>query len=125
MLACLQIACSHVHWLVRYSRLLVSVAACACLCACLLFPGPFQSLAYAPWPQYDETLCSDAGALATVAVQLNGKTLKKLTLELPQDADEAEARAAALALPGVARRLDGRAVKRLIYVPGRIVNIIA
>ena len=84
-----------------------------------------QSLAYEPWPAYDEELCCEAGALATIAVQLNGKTLKKVTVSLPEGAGEDEAREAALGLATVAQRLDGRPVKKLIYVPGRIVNIIA
>jgi leucyl-tRNA synthetase len=58
-------------------------------------------------------------------VQLNGKTLKKVTVLLSEAAGEDEAREAALGLAAVAQRLDGRPVKKLIYVPGRIVNIIA
>ena len=42
-----------------------------------------------------------------------------------RDADEATARAEALAQDGVQRALEGRAVKKFILVPNRIVNIVA
>ena len=39
-------------------------------------------------------------------------------------ADEAQVRAAALSLEGVRRYVEGRQVERVIYVPGRVVNIV-
>ena len=45
-------------------------------------------------------------------------------LALREGADDQEAREAALALPAVQRRVDGKPVRKLVHVPGRIVNII-
>jgi leucyl-tRNA synthetase len=55
-------------------------------------------------------------------VQVNGKVRGRITLA--RDADEATAREAALADEGVRQHVAGKSVKKLVYVPGRIVNVI-
>jgi len=45
-------------------------------------------------------------------------------VEIASDADQAVAEAAALALPTVSAALDGDDVKKIIYVPNRIINVI-
>jgi len=73
------------------------------------------------WPKADPALLrSDT---VTIAVQVNGK--RRGEIELAADADEKTAKTAALALDGVARALDGKTPRRVIVVPGRIVNIVA
>jgi len=57
-----------------------------------------------------------------VVVQVNGKVRDRLLL--PKDLPEAEARARALALPRVAELVPG-APRKLVYVPGRLVNVVA
>ncbi len=74
----------------------------------------------APWPAYDEALTIDERV--TVGVQVDGKL--RGSVELARDAGEEEARAAALALPNVAKHLEGRALKKLIYKPGRIIGLV-
>jgi leucyl-tRNA synthetase len=74
----------------------------------------------ASWPTYDDALTIDA--TATLAVQVDGKV--RGTVELPRDAPEDAARAAALALPNVTKHLEGRKVVKLIYKPGRIVGLV-
>ncbi|MDB4982020.1 MAG: leucyl-tRNA synthetase, partial [Myxococcales bacterium] len=74
----------------------------------------------APWPTWDEALTIDA--TATLAVQVDGKV--RGTVELPRDASEDVARAAALALPNVTKFLEGRRVAKLIYKPGRIIGFV-
>jgi leucyl-tRNA synthetase len=59
----------------------------------------------------------------TIAVQVNGK--RRGEMEIPLDADEEFVRTRALALDGVTRALEGKAPRRIIVVPGRIVNIVA
>ena len=54
--------------------------------------------------------------------QVNGKV--RAQIELPTGATELLAREAALANPKVAAVLEGKELKRFIYVPGRIVNIV-
>ena len=59
----------------------------------------------------------------TLAVQVNGKL--RGTIEIAPDAAREAIEAAALAEPGVARFLEGQAVRKVIVVPGKIVNIVA
>ena len=82
--------------------------------------GGDGSLAYAPWPEYDEALCVDDEV--TLAVQINGKMRAKLTTS--KTADEADVKAAAFALPEVDKWVGGKELKKFVYVPGRIVNIV-
>jgi leucyl-tRNA synthetase len=74
----------------------------------------------ATWPTFDEALTIDERV--TVGVQVDGKL--RGSVELARDAPEAEARAAALAIPNVAKHLEGRALKKLIYKAGRIIGIV-
>ena len=74
-----------------------------------------------PFPSVDpEALARDT---ATLAVQVNGKL--RGTIEVPADAEREAIQAQALAEPGVARALEGVQVRKVIVVPGRIVNIVA
>ena len=57
-----------------------------------------------------------------MGVQINGKVKAELTTS--KEASEEEVRAAALALPKVAQFTDGKEIKKFIYVPGKIVNIV-
>jgi leucyl-tRNA synthetase len=84
------------------------------------FTGHAESLAYEPWPSYDEALCVDD--VVELAVQVNGKVRGKVVLA--KAASEADARAAALALPGVAALTEGKQIKKFVYVPGKIVNLV-
>ena len=82
--------------------------------------GHDETLAYEPWPTFDPALC--VADTVSMGVQVNGKV--RATIELPPDADEAAARAAALADAKVLKFIDGKEVKKFIYVPGRIVNVV-
>ena len=82
--------------------------------------GHAESLAYAPWPEADASLL--VADTVTLGVQVNGK--RRAEIEVPADADEAAVRALALALEPVQRHLDGREPKKVIVVPGRLVNIV-
>jgi len=74
-----------------------------------------------PFPRPDPTaLVRDA---VTLAVQVNGKL--RGTIEVAPDADRGSIETAALAEPHVARFLEGQSVRKVIVVPGKIVNIVA
>ena len=73
-----------------------------------------------PWPKADPALVAEDRV--TIAVQINGKL--RGTLELPRDTEQAAAESAALGLPAVMRHLDGRAPRKVIIVPNRIVNVV-
>ncbi|MBN8713719.1 MAG: leucine--tRNA ligase [Xanthomonadales bacterium] len=74
-----------------------------------------------PWPAVDEAALVRATLI--MAVQVNGKL--RGTIDLPPQADAAEAEAAARAQPQVQRALEGLAVRKVIVIPGKIVNIVA
>ncbi len=83
--------------------------------------GGTSLLADAAWPQHDEAaLVTDEIELV---VQVNGKLRDRITV--PKDADQATAEAAALASPRVKEQTDGKTVRKVIVVPGRLVNIVA
>ncbi len=75
----------------------------------------------APWPEADPALLKDD--TITLPVQVNGK--KRDEIAVAVDASKADIEAAALAADGVVKSLDGQAPKRVIVVPGRIVNVVA
>ena len=57
-----------------------------------------------------------------VAVQVSGKL--RGTIELPRDAAQKDAEQAALALPAVTQALAGRQVRRIVFVPNKIINVV-
>ncbi|MCY7355739.1 MAG: leucine--tRNA ligase [Lysobacter sp.] len=74
-----------------------------------------------PFPKVDtDALARDA---VTLAVQVNGKL--RGTIEVAIDTPREAIEAAALAEPQVARFLEGMSIKKMIVVPGKIVNIVA
>ncbi|MEO0961199.1 MAG: class I tRNA ligase family protein, partial [Pseudomonadota bacterium] len=73
-----------------------------------------------PWLKADETLLVEDSV--TLAVQVNGKRRDELTVA--RDADQPSIEQAALALDKVQKALDGKEVRKVIVVPGRIVNIV-
>jgi leucyl-tRNA synthetase len=74
-----------------------------------------------PWPSHIEALTKADSV--TIAVQVNGKRRAEITVAL--DAPEAEVKTAALSADGVVRALEGKAPKKVIVVPNRIVNVVA
>ncbi len=72
------------------------------------------------WPVVDKNLLQTT--VVTLAVQVNGKV--KSTIMLPRDAAEKEARETALANEDVQKALDNKEIRKFIYVPNRIVNMV-
>jgi leucyl-tRNA synthetase len=73
------------------------------------------------WPQHEASLTVDA--MVTVAIQVSGKM--RGTVNVPRGADEAAVRAAAESLAPVARALDGKSVAKTVFVPDRLLNLVA
>ncbi len=73
-----------------------------------------------PWPAADPALTRDDAV--TVAVQVNGKV--RATIDVPMDGEEALVRDAALAQAGVRRAIGDKAVRKVIVVKNRIVNVV-
>jgi leucyl-tRNA synthetase len=77
-------------------------------------------VAQAPWPTLEPDLLIENTIM--LPVQINGK--KRAEVTAPRDAKPAEIEAAVLALDTVKRALDGKPPKKVIVVPGRIVNVV-
>ena len=83
--------------------------------------GHGPTLAYEPWPSFDPALTVED--TIEVPVQVNGKI--KTRLRVPAGTDAAGLEAAARADPAVMVALAGKAVKKAVVVPGKLVNLVA
>ena len=81
---------------------------------------PSENLWAAGWPQTDEAALVKSEI--EVMVQVNGKLRGKITV--PADASKDDLEAAALATEGAVKFMEGKAPKKVIVVPGRLVNIV-
>jgi leucyl-tRNA synthetase len=79
-----------------------------------------STLAYEPWPAFDPAIVRDD--VVAIGVQVNGK--HRATISIPVDADEAHVRETAMAEERVRAHLEGKSVKKFLYVKGKIVNFI-
>ena len=82
--------------------------------------GNKASIAHSSWPTYDPEAI--VAAEVTIVVQVNGKVRSRLTM--PVGAPDREAEAAALADPKVKEYTLGKLPKKVIVVPGKLVNIV-
>jgi leucyl-tRNA synthetase len=82
--------------------------------------GHDDTLAYEPWPAYDESRIKEE--TVEVPVQINGKLRGRV--EIPADADRDAQEAAARAHPKIAALLEGKTLVKTIVVPGRMVNYV-
>jgi len=82
--------------------------------------GHDHLVAETAWPQVERALLIEA--TVTLPVQVNGK--KRADVTVARDAGNAEIEADVLALDAVKKALDGKAPKKVIIVPGRIVNVV-
>ncbi len=73
------------------------------------------------WPKYDEAKCVDE--TVEIAVQITGKV--RARIHIPADSTSEQAIAAAKADATIAGLLEGKSIVKEIYVPGRLVNIVA
>ena len=82
--------------------------------------GKPYSVHQQPWPEWN----ADAIAQETITlvIQVNGKVRDRIPA--PAGIDKAAARARALQSEAVQRHLDGRAPRRVIFVPGKLVNVV-
>ena len=83
--------------------------------------GHSDTIAYESWPVYDEELCKED--TIEIVVQVNGKLKAKLNIEL--DADKDSVMAMAMADEKVKEAVEGRNILKQIYVPNKLVNIVA
>ena len=72
------------------------------------------------WPSYDPKLITEE--TITIAVQVNGKV--RATIEVLADITEEEAFVNARAQENVRKHLEGKALKKAVYVKGRVVSLV-
>jgi leucyl-tRNA synthetase len=81
--------------------------------------GPY-SVHQQTWPTWDETQIAEERV--TLAVQVNGRVRDRITV--PAKIAESAVRERALHTEGVRRHVDGQDIARVVYVPGRLVNVV-
>jgi len=74
----------------------------------------------APWPKADPAMLAEDNV--TLPIQINGK--RRAEISVPKDMPASEVEKIVLADEAVAKALAGAAPKKLIVVPGRIVNVV-
>ncbi|MBC8367457.1 leucine--tRNA ligase [bacterium] len=82
--------------------------------------GHEETIAYVPWPDFDEKWLAEE--TVTVVVQVNGKL--RDSFELPADADEDAVKAKVESSEKLAPWLEGKSIVKTIYVPGKLVNLV-
>ncbi|MDP4551006.1 leucine--tRNA ligase [Alkalihalobacillus macyae] len=83
--------------------------------------GHEETLAYANWPMFDESkLVEDE---VEIVVQINGKLRAKISI--PAEASRDEMQEIALEHEKIKGQLDGKTLRKVIAVPGKLVNIVA
>ncbi|MEK6576134.1 MAG: class I tRNA ligase family protein, partial [Nitrospirota bacterium] len=83
--------------------------------------GHSPTIFRAGWPDYDPDVIKTDEIL--IVIQINGKLKGKI--DIPPDLKEEEVRARVLALPKLMEWTRGKAIKKVIYVQGRLINIVA
>jgi leucyl-tRNA synthetase len=79
-----------------------------------------EDILAAPWPEHDPAaLIEDEIELV---VQVNGK--KRGDVRVPRDADSKAIETIVLADPAVQKHVSGQAIKKVVVVPGRLVNVV-
>jgi len=73
-----------------------------------------------PWPKADPALVKEESI--TLAIQINGKM--RGTLEISPQQGEDEIKALVLALPSIKTQIQGKTLKKFIYIPGRVANVV-
>ena len=83
--------------------------------------GMKSSVHIQEWPKYDADLAKDDEI--TLVVQVNGKVRAKISASA--NITEAEANEIAMEDPGVQKHTQGLEIRKVIYVPGKLLNIVA
>ena len=83
--------------------------------------GRGSTLAYQPWPSHDEAHLVES--TIEMAVQVNGKLRDRI--QIPADMDKSDIERIAMESENVQRHTEGKNVKKVIVIPGKLVNIVA
>lgn len=83
--------------------------------------GRTDSLTYAAWPQFDEAWTTESQV--EIVIQVNGKIVQRANVQKDWDAKTLEDHA--MSLENVQNALAGKTIRKVIAVPGKLVNIVA
>ncbi|MEJ8304180.1 leucine--tRNA ligase [Saccharibacillus sacchari] len=83
--------------------------------------GRTDSLTYAAWPQFDEVWTTESEV--EIVIQVNGKIVQRANVQKDWDAKALEDHA--MSLENVQNALAGKTIRKVIAVPGKLVNIVA
>jgi len=83
--------------------------------------GNEPSIVEYPWPKWNKAALKREEIL--IIIQVNGKVRGRI--KVPSDATEEEVQEAALAEDNVQRHIEGKTVRKVIYVPKKLVNVVA
>ncbi|QOT07843.1 leucine--tRNA ligase [Paenibacillus sp. JNUCC32] len=83
--------------------------------------GYTESVTYVPWPEFDEAWTVEAEV--EIVVQVNGKIVERA--KIAKDMDQEAMQQHSLSLPNVKQALEGKSIRKIIAVPGKLVNIVA
>ena len=82
--------------------------------------GHDNTIAYEPWPTYDEAVLVED--TVEIGVQVNGKVRGVVAIGVNEESDSALAKAKEV--PGVKAAVEGKTIVKEIYVKGKIINIV-
>ena len=79
-----------------------------------------RSIHTSPWPIADETLLVDE--MVTLGVQVSGKV--RAEIEIALNATEGQVREMVMQMPEITKWLEGKEVKKFIFIPKKIISIV-
>ncbi|HWA32039.1 MAG TPA: class I tRNA ligase family protein [Candidatus Paceibacterota bacterium] len=82
--------------------------------------GEKQSIHLSPWPEYDEALTHDEKV--KIAVQVNSRVRAEIAVSAGESEEEVKQKA--MAEPVLAKYVKGVKIKKIVYIPGRLINIV-
>lgn len=85
--------------------------------------GHKNTLAYEPWPEYNEEYLKED--TLEIVLQINGKVRGTIKINSDTAKDKDALQKAALESEAIKKRIEGKTVKKVIVVPGKLVNIVA
>lgn len=83
--------------------------------------GHSDSITYMPWPEFNEAWTVEAEV--EIVIQVNGKIVGRT--HIAKDMDQEAMKEYSLSLPNVKQALEGKSIRKVIAVPGKLVNIVA
>ncbi|NOX90660.1 MAG: leucine--tRNA ligase [Calditrichaeota bacterium] len=85
--------------------------------------GHNQSLTFEPWPQYNEEFLKED--TVEIVLQINGRVRATMEVPIELSKNREELQEKALRTEAVKKRLEGKTIRKVIVVPGKLVNIVA